>query len=143
MRAYSKTSHFVRMLTEVLKATGPFLFILTLMVFGFADAGYSLSSSIGLLDPNKAFIESYPGALEWSFMNLVGGTDMSNYDGWVWWLFVFMTMIMVVIMLNFLISIITKRYGVITESKNQFMYSERVRLICDVQFFSYILKMIS
>ena len=106
------------MLTEVLKATGPFLFSLTLMVFGFADAGYSLSSSIGLLDPNKAFIESYPGALEWSFMNLVGGTDMSNYDGWVWWLFVFMTMIMVVIMLNFLISIITKRYGVITESKN-------------------------
>ena len=67
-------------------------------------------------------------------MNLVGGTDMSSYDGWVWWLFVFMTIIMVVTMLNFLISIINKTYGQVTSNKNQFMYSERVRLICDVQF---------
>ena len=59
---------------------------------------------------------------------------MSSYDGWVWWLFVFMTIIMVVTMLNFLISIINKTYGQVTSNKNQFMYSERVRLICDVQF---------
>jgi len=51
-------------------------------------------------------------------MNLVGGTDMSSYDGWVWWLFVFMTIIMVVTMLNFLISIINKTYGQVTSNKN-------------------------
>jgi len=51
-------------------------------------------------------------------MNLAGGTDTDKYDGWVWVLYVFMTMTMIVTMLNFLISIINKTYGTVIESQN-------------------------
>jgi hypothetical protein len=46
LRSNASTSYFVRMLSEVCLAIYPFLVILTVMVFAFADAGYSLSSSL-------------------------------------------------------------------------------------------------
>lgn len=129
-------NYYIRMLFMVVHDMGPFLLLLAILVLGFADSIYSLSKSLLYLDqPKEPFIASYTDALKWSYLGMLGSGAVDGFDGFSWWIFVFLSVLQVIIMLNFLVAIIGSTYERIDANKVQFQYKAIVSLIIDIQVF--------
>ena len=63
---------------------------------------------------------------------MLGSGAVDGFDGFSWWLFVALSVLQVIIMLNFLVAIIGSTYQRIDANKVQFQYKAIVGLIIDI-----------
>lgn len=99
-RSFHMTRTFVYMTTEVIKQVYTFLIIMAYSVFSFGVLASVLAGERDI-------------AMSWSsaFNLIMGNFDNSQYDSTQWTVFVFASVINVIVMLNLLISILGEAYG--------------------------------
>ena len=66
---------------------------------------------------------------------MLGSGAVDGFDGFSWWLFVGLSVLQVIIMLNFLVAIIGSTYERVDTNRIQFQYKAIVGLIIDIQVF--------
>lgn len=57
--------------------------------------------------------------MQWSYLGMLGAGATDGFDGYSWWFFVGLSVLQVIVMLNFLVSIIGDTYERIDGNKAQ------------------------
>lgn len=107
-----------------------FILILAIVICGFADTFYSLSTSTKYMDPiykvddnniqildengnpipiDRTYISSYVGSLQYSYEIVLGqfGDNLNEQDSLSWFFFVLATIVAIIVLSNLLIEIVS------------------------------------
>lgn len=141
LRSSEAFGYLIRIVMQVLIKISVFMIILLMVVVGFADTFYSLSTStVYMEDEYPAYITSYENSLQYSYQIVLGNwpDSMNDQDAFSWVFLIVSTITTFIILSNMLIQIVSDIYNEVAEKKYLYVYRERVELICDLQAFSKI-----
>jgi hypothetical protein len=142
MRSSEAFGYLIRIVIQVLIKISVFMGVLLMVVVGFADTFYSLSTSTKYMVDGEypAYITSYESSLQYSYLIVLGEMpeSMNDQDSLSWAFLITSTIITFIILSNMLIQIVSDIYNEVAERKYLYVYRERVELICDLQAFSKI-----
>ena len=119
LRSFDATGYLIRSLAEVINDMLVFLFVLGIVVLGYADAFSSMNKAQPLEEPQYGtFIEgqNYFHAIWYSYNTLLGAWDVNQMSPLATILFVSATILEVIVMLNLLIAIVSATFERVTAS---------------------------
>lgn len=115
MRIFQSTGYLIRSIIHVCGDMRYFLLILLLTIVAFGEAIEAISESSG----DKAFT-GYLSGIGYTYTMILGGFDVSHFDdavatGFLWFLFIACSILVMIIMLNLLIAIVSDSFEEVKE----------------------------
>jgi hypothetical protein len=114
-------------LAEVVKDIKAFLFVLGIVIFGFADAFGSVNKAqpLGEYDRFIKGEDDFANNLLFSYSLMLGSWDLGEMSILATLLFVGATILEVIVMLNLLIAIVSATFERVTDSSVQYSFKKK------------------
>ena len=138
LKAVKSIGYLIFSIKEVLVDMKEFFFVLLISILGFAQAFYSISRSLPynhseLDETFTPYLLSQLQALKFSYLAAMGDWDTDSLDNWSWVIFIFASVMQVVVMLNLLIAIISATFERVVSKGVLYSYKEITSMVQDYQ----------
>lgn len=130
MRIFKATGYLIRSIIHVCIDMRSFILILFLTLMAFGEAIEAISES------SEEPFTGYLKGIGYTYTMILGGFDVSHFDGavatgFLWFLFITCSILVMIIMLNLLIAIVSDSFEEVKEVAEQANYRERAKIICE------------
>ena len=124
--------YLIYSMDSVMQDMKTFLFVLCLAIIGFALSFFSMSRSLAYKPGDDGFapyLNAPIDALKFSYKSALGDFDTDDFDEWNWIIFLFASILEVVVMLNLLIAIISATFERVASQEFLYTYKELAAMI--------------
>ena len=116
LRTLQEFGYLIRMITEVMKDMYTFLVVMTVTIFAFSEASYSLNNN---KQRDERVFGSYFESITFTFFNAMGELNVDGFQDLsiAWVIFFLCALFNLIVMLNLLIAIISETYDRVNQTK--------------------------
>ena len=133
-RIWKRTRHLIHTINETIYDMIPFLLVLIMVIFCYCSA------YIAAFPEELGKDLTYSDRLFEGYNILIGNVDFETTNAVTYLVYVIMTLIPVIVLLNMLIALMGETFGRVQENYVVYDYRERLSVIIDLESVMYICK---
>jgi len=139
LRIFDSTAPLIRMIVEITADIRPFLLVLVVAIFGFANGFFLLalnrSSEVPEGEESYRFLTTYIEALRYVYLLGLGEFGVDEFAGKdetvLWIFFIIASIFILIVLLNLLIAIMSDTFAKVAATSDQAMMREHLQLIME------------